>query len=222
MSKYVKSEETRERILAKAIELFRQRSFDRTTMREIAAAAGVALGGAYYYFESKEALVMAYYEKAQREMEPLLEAALGKSKDLRERLRAIVQVKIDYFHADRALLGALSSHTDPKHPLSPFSIESAPIREHDIGFFTRAIIGANIRTPADLLPHMPRLLWMYQMGLILFWVYDDSPLQKRTVNLVDRSLRIVVNLIRFSTFPLMRPVRKQAVELLMSVYGGEE
>jgi AcrR family transcriptional regulator len=219
MSKYVKSEETRERILAAAIELFRQRSFDRTTMREIAADAGVALGGAYYYFESKEALVMAYYERSQREMEPLLEAAIAQSKDLRQRLRAILQVKFDYFHADRALLGALSSHTDPQHPLSPFSSQTAPIRDHDISFFERAIAGANIRTPADLLPHMPRLLWMYQMGLILFWVYDDSPLQQRTANVVDRSLRIVVNLIRFSTLPLMRPVRKQAVELLVSFYG---
>lgn len=221
MSKYVKSEETRERILAAAIELFRQRSFERTTMREIAAGAGVALGGAYYYFESKEALVMAYYERAQRDMEPLLEAALSKSKDLRERLRAMIQVKIDYFQADRALLGALSAHTDPKHPLSPFSFETAPIRDHDIGFFARAIVGTNIKTPADLLPHMPRLLWIYQMGLILFWVYDDSPLQQRTATLIDKSLRILVNLIRFSTFPLMRPVRKQAVELLVSVYGPE-
>lgn len=221
MAKYLKSEETRERILAAAIDLFRQRSFDRTTMRDIASAAGVALGGAYYYFESKEALVMAYYERAQREMDPLLEAALARSKDLRERLRAIVQVKIDYFQADRALLGALSSHTDPKHPLSPFSFETAPIRDHDIAFFERALAGTKIRTPPDLLPHMPRLLWIYQMGLILFWVYDDSPLQQRTAQLIDKSLRIVVNLIRFSTFPLMRPVRKQAAELLVSVYGPE-
>jgi hypothetical protein len=63
------------------------------------------------------------------------------------------------------------------------------------------------------------VLWLYQMGLILFWVYDDSPDQRRTANLAGRTLAILVNLIRFSTFPLMRLVRKQAMELLRSVYA---
>ena len=69
------------------------------------------------------------------------------------------------------------------------------------------------------MPYLPRVLWLFQMGLILFWVYDTSPDQTRTKNLVERSVRIVINLIRFSTLPLMRPVRKQAVELLLSVYA---
>lgn len=51
-------------------------------MRDIAVEAGVALGGACYHFASKEALVMAFYEKAQREMEPELRAALDGSGDL--------------------------------------------------------------------------------------------------------------------------------------------
>src|SRR5271165_7581399 len=97
MPKQTKSEETRERILAAAIELFRQRGFETTTMREIAAAASVALGGAYYYFASKEDLVMAFYERAQRDMEPLLKTAILESKDLDKRLLSILRVKFDYF-----------------------------------------------------------------------------------------------------------------------------
>ena len=34
-------------------------------MRDIAKAAGLSLGAAYYYFPSKEALVFAYYEQNQ-------------------------------------------------------------------------------------------------------------------------------------------------------------
>ena len=188
-------------------------------MREIAVAAGVALGGAYYYFESKEALVMAFYEKAQREMEPRVQAALAGHKDLDDRLSAMIRVKLDYFTEDRELLGALSAHSDPKHALSPFSAQTGPIREHDVELFGDAISGSNIKIPADLAKYLPRVLWLYQMGLILFWVYDGSAGQQRTRDLIERSLRIVVNLIRFSTFPLMRPVRRQAVDLLLSVYG---
>jgi AcrR family transcriptional regulator len=51
MTKPAKSEETRARILDAAIELFRARGFESATMREIAAAADVATGAAYYYFD---------------------------------------------------------------------------------------------------------------------------------------------------------------------------
>jgi hypothetical protein len=58
-----------------------------------------------------------------------------------------------------------------------------------------------------LQPHLPRVLWLYQMGLILFWIHDRSAGQKRTRALVERSLDIVVRLIKLAGFPLMRPVR---------------
>lgn len=34
-------------------------------MRDVAAVAEVAVGAAYYYFSSKEAMVMDFYERAQ-------------------------------------------------------------------------------------------------------------------------------------------------------------
>ena len=68
-----KAEETRARILNAALDLFRSQGFDRTTMREIATEAAVSLGSAYYYFDSKEALVMAFYQRAGEEMLPRIE-----------------------------------------------------------------------------------------------------------------------------------------------------
>jgi AcrR family transcriptional regulator len=59
------SERTEEAILQIALELFRSRGFDVTTMRDIARAAKVATGAAYYYFPSKEAIVSAYYDQVQ-------------------------------------------------------------------------------------------------------------------------------------------------------------
>src|ERR1700761_6104062 len=72
MKPKVKSEETRLLILETALGLFRKNSFEKTTMRDIASTAGVALGAAYYYYDSKDAMVLAFYEKAQKEMEPEL------------------------------------------------------------------------------------------------------------------------------------------------------
>jgi len=152
---------------------------------------------------------------------PLLEEALDGPKDLEARLRAIIQVKLDYFAPDRKLLGALSAHIDPHHPLSPFSEETRSIREADIEFLSRAVEAGKVRIPEDLNTHLPRILWLYQMGLILFWVYDSSPKQKRTMKLFDKSLSMVVSLIKLSSFPLLRPVRKIIIDLLEIAYGED-
>jgi AcrR family transcriptional regulator len=218
-----KSEETRNRILEAALALFRKSSFEKTTMRDIARESDVALGAAYYYFDSKDALVMGFYERAQQELAPLLEDALARTrgKGLEPRLRATIDVKFHYFAANRKLLGALSAHIDPQHPLSPFSAETRVIRERDIRFLSAAVEGSGARIPGDLKAHLPRLLWLYQMGLLLFWVYDRSLEQTRTRKLFEKSLSIVVNLIRFSSLPLMRPVRKLAIDLFDAVYGED-
>ena len=218
-----KAEETRSRILRAALDLFRSRGFDETTMREIASEASVALGAAYYYFASKEALVMAFYEQASEEMSVKIEAGLGEAKGLDSRLRAILDVKFEYFAPDRLFLGALLRHAaDPENPLSPFSGQTAHIRERDLRFFTAALEGSRTAMPKDLAPYLPKLLWLYQMGLILFWISDRSPEQSRTRQLREKSLSLVVTALKLAGFPLLRPLRKKIVELLMTVEGEPE
>lgn len=218
----VKSEETRALILDTALGLFRKKGFEETTMREIASSAGVALGAAYYYYDSKHALVMAFYERAQREMELEIRERLDQSSSLEKRLRAVIEGKFKYFQPNRPLLGALAAHADPEHPLSPFSSETKSIREQEIGFFAEAIEGSQQKIADDLKVFMPRVLWMYEMGLILFWVYDRSKNQKRTQLLFDKSLSIVVGLIRLASLPLTKPVRKSVVDLLETIYGEDD
>ena len=70
-----KAEDTRRRILATALDLFQERGFAETTMREIARKAEVATGAAYYYFPSKEAIIMAFYWQTQTEFEARLPQA---------------------------------------------------------------------------------------------------------------------------------------------------
>jgi hypothetical protein len=137
-------------------------------------------------------------------------------------LRAVIDVKFDYFRPNRRFLGALLRHAaDPGHPLSPFSQETGDIRERDMQHFAVALERSNLRLPDDLWPYLPKLLWLYQMGLILFWVYDRSPGEARTEKLVEKSLAIVTGLLKLSKSPFLRPVRKTVIELLQAVsYEG--
>src|ERR1700735_3817960 len=216
--KIKKSEETRTRILEAALAVFRERGFERATMREIATAAEVAVGAAYYYFESKDAIVMAFYERSQSEMRARIEASLAESKTLDQRLQAIISTKFECFGPNRKLLGALSAHSDPEHPLSPFSKETAAIREQDIGFFDNAVVDSKVRLPVDIKPYLPRLLWFYQMGFVLFWVYDRSDGQKRTMLLYQKTLKMILVTLRLAGFPLLQPLHRLAAELLEVVY----
>lgn len=217
-----KSEETRRRIFDSALALFRQRGFDETTMRDIAREADVALGAAYYYFDSKDAIVMAFYQRTQEELVPLVTEALSRTHGLKQRLAAVIRVKLDYCAPNRRLMATLATHIDPQHPLSPFSEQTRAIRDADTRFFQNALEGSDIKVPDDLATHLPRLLWLYQMGLLLFWVYDRSPRQWRTTQLFNKTLSIVVKLVRFSSFPLLRPLRKTVSELLELIYGSQE
>jgi len=218
MTKTKKSEETRTRILEAALRVFGERGFENATMREIAKAAEVAVGAAYYYFESKDAIVMAFYERSQEEMRPQIETLLDKSGTLEARLRAIISTKFHCFGPNRKLLGALSAHANPEHPLSPFSRETAAIREQDLSFFERAVEESEVKLPANLRPYLPRLLWMYQMGLILFWVYDRSKEQERTMLLYEKTLKMLVVTLKLAGVPLLRPLHRLAAELLEVVY----
>lgn len=213
-----KSEETRIRILQAALAIFRERGFERTTMREIAARAEVAVGAAYYYFDSKDAIVLAFYEQAQGEMQPALDEVLARARTLETRLHGILNEKFHYFAPNRKLLGALSAHADPEHPLSPFGKETAKVRNHDISNFERAVTDSKVRLPANILPYLPRLLWLYQMGLLLFWVYDRSPGQARTKLLFDKTFKMLLITLRLASFPLLRPLHRLAGDLLEVIY----
>jgi len=163
--------------------------------------------------------VLAFYDQAQKDMAPLLEEALTTTRDLEERIRRIVRIKLDYFEPSRTFLGALSTHSDPQHPLSPFSEQSRAIRESDMAYFEKALSGSRVRLPDDLKAYLPRLLWMYQMGLILFWIYDRSEGQRRTQALLEKSLRVVVRLVKLSGLPLMQPLRRLVVDLVDTATG---
>lgn len=214
----LKAEETRERILDAALRLFREKGFDETTMRDVATAAGVATGAAYYYFRSKQDLIMGFYVRTAEASRDVLPEQIEASKDLRKRLRAIIEHKFDQFDEHRRLMTALlKAGVDPRDPLSPFGAETKALRDEHIEYFRQALDGSGTRVPKDVAPYLPGLLWMYQMGLILFWISDESPQQKRTTRLVDGTLDLVVQLLKLSSLPLIGPLRRRVVTLLRDI-----
>ena len=210
-----KAEETGRRILDSALELFRDKGFDSATMRDIAQKAEVATGAAYYYYPSKEAIVAAFYERSSEEMQPKIEAAIAQAKGFEARLRGVIGAKLAYFAPNRGVLRSLLRNgADPRHPLSPFSPDTAAIRATDMAWFGRILEDCGMRSPRDLEPRLPGLLWFFQMGIIFFWVIDESQGQARTAQLLELAAKSVAFLLRVSSLPLMRPLRKTALRMI--------
>jgi AcrR family transcriptional regulator len=203
--------DTRQRVLAAALKLFRRRGFDRTTMRDVAEEAGMSLGAAYYYFASKEAIVLAYYDDQQREHATLARSKLAGASTLRERLGAVFHTKLDVLARDRKLLGALfRSVGDPSDTTGPFGAATKQVREGSIALFGEAIAGEPLDSETRELA--ARALWALHMGLLLFFLHDRSTKQAKTRSLVDGALDLVAQVLPMG--PVIAPVASNVAALL--------
>lgn len=203
--------DTRTLILHEALKLFRRRGFERTTMRDVAEAAGMSLGAAYYYFASKEAIVLAYYEEQQRDTAAALRDRMAGARSPRERIGAVFHARLDVLARDRKLLGALFRGVgDPSAPASPFGDKTRVFRETAIGAFRESLAGTPLE--GELLETTASALWALQMAVLLYFLHDRSPKQQRTRKLVDDTLDLVLELLPFA--PALGPVLARVTRVL--------
>lgn len=198
-----KSEATREKILEAALRLFRRRGFEKTTMRDVAKAAGLAVGAAYYYFPSKDALVLAYYDRTQEAHSALARDRMKQADGTGERLRAVLHTKFDTIERDRKLLSALfRSVGDPTSDVSIFASKTRRVRDESIALFREAL--APEKLPREIEDPIVLAFWSLSMGLMLFFIHDDSPQHKKTRALIDRSVEIFAPMLPMA--PMLAPM----------------
>jgi AcrR family transcriptional regulator len=209
-----KAQATRSHILSTALRVFRERGLDAATMRELATAADVSLGSAYYYFPSKESIIQAYYDDVQTEHARRVTSALAATPlNFKDRLRAVFHSKLDILQGDRKLLSALFRYTgEPHHPLSALGDGTRKNRQQSMSVFLSALAGE--RLPDDIRAALPVALWALHMAVLLYFIYDDSPEQQRTRQLVDGLLTLIVRVLSLVTLPIFKPVRGSILVLL--------
>ena len=216
-----KGDQTKALILETALEIFHERGYEQTTMRAIAKKANLSLGNAYYYFHSKEHLIQAFYHRTHEEHLAASLPALEKERTLKNRLLTVMRWKIETIEPYHEFAAALfKTAANPTSPLNPFSDESDPVRKESIELFAKVVDGSNTSVPKDLRAELPYLLWVYHMGITLFWIHDRSPKHRRTYRLVDHTVDLVAKLITLASNPLMRPLRKQALKLVDELREG--
>jgi len=142
----------------------------------------------------------------------------GKESSLKGRLLSVMRLKIDTLEPYHEFAGVLfQTAADPHSPLNPFAHASASVRRDSIKLFEELVGQTKARIPNDLRAELPYLLWLYHMGIILFWIHDSSRKRARTYHLIDQTVDLLDKLISLASNPLMRPVRKRALKMVIEL-----
>jgi len=217
-----KSVATKAKILEAALELFRERGYEAATMRAIAERAGVSLGNAYYYFDSKEHLIQAFYDRTHIEHVAAVGTTLDTLKDFKSRLLWVMRKKLETIEPYHRFAGLLfRSAADPSSPLNPFSSESQPVRRESTELFAKVVEGTHA-IPKDFRGELPNLLWLYHMGIVLYWIHDKSEGRWRTWQMMERSVDLVAKLVAVASYSALGPPRRAALAMIRSLREGEK
>ena len=156
---------TRE-ILAAARSLLEQRGPEAMTMEEIAAAAGVAKGTVYLYFQSKDHLIQALIARVGENLIQDVEASLQAPGTPPEKLIRMVSVLLEYLNRGRLLFPIYARELLQKEQASRegFRRRYQELEEQFVALVTRLF--AEGIAAGHFIPANPRLLTFLIRGLI--------------------------------------------------------
>lgn len=118
-----KKQSAREKILKTARELFANRGYHATSVKDISTEAGVNKSLLFYYFNSKKNLYDEIFidlmTKFQREVESYVDLQSG----IEERFSALIRFYIDYFASNRQMMKIIIREVLSLGPGMPLSID---------------------------------------------------------------------------------------------------
>ena len=209
-----RAEQTRAVITEAALALFRERGYEAATMRAIAQHAGVSTGNAYYYFSSKEELIQEFYSRNYAAHLAATRGVLAAETDLAARLQGTVRALVDVLMPYHSFAATFYKHAaEPASPLSPFSPQSSPARLASIALYRDVVEGSSARMGPGVRERLPELLWLYSLGITLFWVHDTSDGCARTYQLIDTTAPVIAQLVAASRLPALRRTLRDLIAI---------
>jgi len=166
----------RERLLATAAVMFRQRGYAGTSTRDLAAALGMQSASLYHYIGSKEDLLFDLSREALEVIGARVAAALDGAEDPVERLRLLIRTHLVTALSDQDKHAVMLTEM---HSLSPARrAEVLKMRDqyeaYVEGVLSKARGAGVIRT--DIPVKYLRLALLDLLGWTIFWFRPDGEL----------------------------------------------
>ncbi|VVO20738.1 TetR/AcrR family transcriptional regulator [Pseudomonas fluorescens] len=87
-------ESARGKLLQTAAHLFRNKGYERTTVRDLAGAVGIQSGSIFHHFKSKDEILRAVMEETILYNTALMRASLAEASSVRERVLALIRCEL--------------------------------------------------------------------------------------------------------------------------------
>jgi AcrR family transcriptional regulator len=182
---------TRKRILDVAQEQFAERGYDVTTTRDIAHAAGIAVGTLFNYFPTKEAIVANLVREAHAQAAEKFAKSLdpAEPRTLAEELFSHVALIMRKLSPYRKYLPAVLETS-----LSPLADDregaSSSLRVTHLETVVQIVTRHGLQDSLSAVAL--QMYWTLFTGALAFWAGDRSPRQEDTLALLDQSLAMFV------------------------------
>ena len=94
-----------EKIIESAVDIFAQKGFHETTMKEIAESAGIGKGTIYIHFENKDHLFSEILDNGIENLAQYVENEINKNNSPGNKLKKAIKAQLEYFskHEDFCL-----------------------------------------------------------------------------------------------------------------------
>jgi len=90
----------RQALIRASARLFREKGYDATTVRDIAAAVGMRSGSPFYHFKNKQEILKAVMQEGLHQGFDRIGVALSKATTVQARFRALVRTQYGILHDD--------------------------------------------------------------------------------------------------------------------------
>src|SRR6202167_3129566 len=152
-------------ILTYATNVFCEKRYEGSSMRDLSRASGMSLAGLYYYFESKERLLYLIQKHTFTTIVQGLKARLQSVNDPEERIRVFIVNHLEYFLANQAAMKVLSHEAEALK--NGFAAEVAAIKRE----YYRICVGLLDDLKADRgLEFSTRIAVLSLFGM-MNWIY---------------------------------------------------
>ena len=185
--------ETKLKLIASAVEIISEKGFRATTMKAISTHAEVGVATIYNYFPNKDKILYAYFEEQYIRLAGQLDEIEGfEEYELNEQIQMLIETSLDNFLEDRefvqeavhiAVFSPLTSFNDSKQARSIF-LDTAK----DIWNTYLEKEGHSTPMTQDW---MLLMFWEYYLGVVAYWLKDESENFNHTTQLIDKTSEII-------------------------------
>lgn len=203
-----KGQQTQAKLLATALECFAKDGYKASSMRAIAAKAGVSLSHAYYYFKSKEDIVAQLLLNLRREQYEQCSGMLNEGNTLEANIRAVLDSGVEalarYHDFGPAFLRLMLSR----------DMGNDEIWRIELELWEKVVAGSRPLPPMGIRRDLPKFLLLVSRQIFSAWAFDQSPQQRRSRLLMKNMAPVAAKFAVLCRLPVVRSLFEDVLALM--------